>query len=116
MGVGGAAGNDPVPAFKRRPGSCGSGRKPGYVPSYVCRRNQDGWGHVRPHHIIGIPVGFESCIHFSNIVIQSSINSFGTDTVAAWSAYGKIDGTFWIVMNSFGIAITTFVGQNSGPG
>jgi len=66
---------------------------------------------------IGIPVGFESVMYsFSNIVIQSSINSFGTDTVAAWSAYGKIDGTFWIVMNSFGIAITTFVGQNSGAG
>ncbi len=66
---------------------------------------------------IGLPVGFESIMYsFSNILIQSAINSFGTNTVAAWAAYGKIDGMFWMVINSFGIAVTTFVGQNSGAG
>ena len=50
----------------------------------------------------------------SNIIIQSSINSFGTNTVAAWTAYTKIDGIFWMILTSFGIATTTFVGQNYG--
>jgi Na+-driven multidrug efflux pump len=52
----------------------------------------------------------------SNVLIQSSINQFGTDTIAAWAAYGKIDGIFWMIMGSFGISVTTFVGQNYGAG
>jgi len=44
------------------------------------------------------------------------MNSYGTNTIAAWTAYGKIDGIFWMSMNAFGISITTFVGQNFGAG
>lgn len=44
------------------------------------------------------------------------MNQFGTDTIAAWTAYGKIDGIFWMTMNSFGISVTTFSGQNYGAG
>lgn len=66
---------------------------------------------------IGIPSGLQSLMYSSsNIIIQSSVNSFGTNTIAAWTAYGKIDGLFWMTMSSFGIAITTFVGQNYGAG
>ena len=36
--------------------------------------------------------------------------------VAAYTAYGKIDSIFWMTMNSFGLSITTFVGQNFGAG
>ncbi len=46
--------------------------------------------------------------------IQSSMNSFGTSTIAAWGVYGKIDFVFWMTINSLGIAITTFAGQNFG--
>jgi len=64
---------------------------------------------------IGVPTGFQSLMYsLSNLLIQSNINSFGTDTIAAWTVYGKIDGLFWMVMGSFGISITTFVGQNFG--
>ena len=52
----------------------------------------------------------------SNILIQSSVNALGTDTVAAWTAYSKIDSLFWMIVNAFGISITTFVGQNYGAG
>ena len=52
----------------------------------------------------------------SNLIIQSSINSLGTDTVAAWTAYSKIDVIFWMIINAFGISVTTFVGQNFGAG
>ena len=64
---------------------------------------------------IGIPNGIQSiAFSISNIAIMSSINAFGTDTVAAWTAYGKIDAMFWMTVGSFGIATTTFVGQNFG--
>lgn len=64
---------------------------------------------------IGLPAGFQSSMYnIANIVIQSSINSFGTDTVAAWTAFSKIDGLFWMIMGAFGVSITTFSGQNYG--
>ncbi len=66
---------------------------------------------------IGLPAGIQSTMYtISNLIIQASINSFGTDTAAAWAAYSKLDQFFWMIVNSFGIAITTFVGQNYGAG
>ena len=66
---------------------------------------------------IGLPTGFQSVLYsISNLVIQSSINSFGTDAVASWAAVGKVDGFIWMIMGAFGISITTFVGQNFGAG
>lgn len=64
---------------------------------------------------IGLPGGIQSFGYsISNIIIQAVINDFGTDTAAAWAAYGKLDAIFWTVCGSFGIAITTFTGQNYG--
>lgn len=64
---------------------------------------------------IGLPGGIQSFGYsISNIIIQAVINNFGTDTAAAWAAYGKLDAIFWTVCGSFGIAITTFAGQNFG--
>lgn len=66
---------------------------------------------------IGIPGGFQSAMYsISNMMIQTAINGFGTDHAAAWAAYGKLDAIFWMISGSFGIAITTFVGQNYGAG
>ncbi|MSU06671.1 MATE family efflux transporter [Spirochaetales bacterium NM-380-WT-3C1] len=66
---------------------------------------------------IGLPSGIQSMLYtLSNLLIQSSVNGFGTDTAAAWAAYGKLDCMFWMIINAFGIAITTFVGQNYGAG
>ena len=66
---------------------------------------------------IGFPAGLQSVMYgSSNVIIQAGINSLGTNTVAAWAAYSKIDAVFWMMVNSFGIAITTFVGQNYGAG
>lgn len=65
--------------------------------------------------LIGIPAGLQSVMYgLSNLIIQSSINMFGTNAVAAWTAYGKIDGIFWMIMDAFGVAVATFVGQNFG--
>lgn len=64
---------------------------------------------------IGLPAGLQSVMYsISNVTIQSSVNGFGTDVVAAYTAYGKMDGFFWMILNAFAIAITTFVGQNFG--
>ena len=64
---------------------------------------------------IGIPSGLQSVMFSaSNIAIVSSINSFGTDAVAAWTACGKVDAIYWMTVSSFGIANTTFVGQTFG--
>lgn len=64
---------------------------------------------------VGVPAGIQSDMYsISNIILQSCINSFGTNTIVAWTAFGKIDGFFWMVMGAYGISITTFVGQNFG--
>lgn len=64
---------------------------------------------------IGLPAGLQSVMYsVSNIIIQAGVNGFGTDVVAAWTAYGKIDGLNWMIVNAFGISITTFAGQNFG--
>lgn len=66
---------------------------------------------------IGLPAGIQSVTYaLSNLIIQASINDFGTDVIAAWGTYGKMDAIFWLTMNSFAIALTTFVGQNYGAG
>jgi len=64
---------------------------------------------------IGLPSGLQSVLYtVSNMIITSTINGFGTSTVAAWVSLGKVDGMFWMINNAFGIAIMTFVGQNYG--
>lgn len=64
---------------------------------------------------IGFPAGLQSVLYsVSNVIIQASVNGFGTDVLAAWTAYGKLDGLFWMTVSAFGVAITTFVGQNFG--
>ena len=66
---------------------------------------------------IGLPAGLRSVMYSaSNIIIQANVNALGTDIVAAWTAYGKIDIIYWTIINAFGISITTFVGQNFGAG
>lgn len=67
--------------------------------------------------ILGLPGGLQYAMYsISNMIIQSALNRFGTDTTAAWAAYGKIDALYWMISGAFGIAITTFVGQNYGAG
>ncbi len=85
--------------------------------------------HLNPHRIgfdkrmlgrivrLGFPTGLQSVLYgLSNIVIQTAINGQGTDTVAAWTAYAKQDAMFWMIVNAFGISVTTFAGQNFGAG
>ena len=64
---------------------------------------------------IGLPSGLQACMYsFTNLVIQSAINTLGTDTTAAWAAFGKVDAIYWTICTALGISITTFAGQNYG--
>lgn len=66
---------------------------------------------------IGLPTGIQSSMYsLSNVIVQTALNNFGVDTMAAWSAFGKIDSIVWMISGAFGIAATTFVGQNFGAG
>lgn len=66
---------------------------------------------------IGIPAGIQGMIFsFANIIIQSAVNSLGTTVMAASSAAFNLEVFSYYIMNSFGQACTTFVGQNYGAG
>ena len=74
-------------------------------------------GVLKSQLYVGLPGGFQSVMYsISNIIIQAAVNIYGTDTTAAWAAYGKLDALFWMISGAFGVSITTFVGQNYGAG
>ena len=64
---------------------------------------------------IGIPSGLQSSLFsLSNVLIQSSINSFGDAVVAGSAASSNIEGFVYIAMNSIYHVAVTFIGQNVG--
>ena len=64
---------------------------------------------------IGIPAGLQGLVcSISNILIQSAVNSLGTDVVAGSSAAGNLEIIGYFVVNSFSQACTTIIGQNFG--
>lgn len=65
--------------------------------------------------MIGIPAGVQSIvITLSNIIIQSQINSFGVDAIAAFTSYFKIELILYLPIIVLGQALVSFVGQNYG--
>lgn len=76
--------------------------------------------HAGPIHsilVIGVPTALQSVMYSaSNLFIQAAINSFSTDAVAAWTAYGKLDIFFWMTITAMSQSLTTFAGQNYGAG
>lgn len=67
--------------------------------------------------MIGIPAGVQSIvITLSNIIIQSQINSFGVDAIAAFTAYFKIELILYLPIITLGQGLVSFVGQNYGAG
>jgi putative MATE family efflux protein len=64
---------------------------------------------------IGVPAGVQSCLFsFSNVIIQSSVNSLGATAVSANAAATNLDNFVYIAMNGVSQSATTFVGQNYG--
>lgn len=66
---------------------------------------------------IGMPTALQAVItSFSNIFVQGYINAFGSDVMAGWSCYNKLDHFIFLPMQSMSMASTTFVSQNAGAG
>lgn len=64
---------------------------------------------------IGVPAGLQSVLFsVSNVLIQSSINSFGATVVAGNSAAANIEGFVYVAMNAFYQANISFTSQNMG--
>jgi Na+-driven multidrug efflux pump len=65
--------------------------------------------------MIGFPAGLQGMLFsFSNVIIQSSVNSFGATVVAGNSAAMNIEGFVYVSMNSYYQACITFVSANVG--
>ena len=66
---------------------------------------------------IGLPAGLQSTLFsISNVLIQSSVNSFGASVVAASTASASIEGFVYTAMNAVFHAAITFTSQNLGAG
>ena len=64
---------------------------------------------------MGLPTGVQnSVISVGNVMVQSHINSFGSDAMAGCGTYAKLQGFAFLPIMSFAMAITTFVSQNLG--
>ena len=64
---------------------------------------------------VGLPAGFQGMVFsISNVVIQSSINSFGSTVVAGSAASSNIEGFVYAGMNAFYQTALTFTSQNYG--
>ncbi|MBR5616189.1 MAG: MATE family efflux transporter [Clostridia bacterium] len=80
------------------------------------------WRHVRLHKQklirilrIGLPAGVQSIVFsFSNVLIQSTVNTFGENVVNGNAAAASIDGFIYTAQNSVYQAAITFVGQHVG--
>ena len=64
---------------------------------------------------IGLPAGIQgSVFSLSNVVIQSTINGFGSTVMAGSGAAGNIEGFVYVAMNAFYQSCLTFTSQNFG--
>ena len=66
---------------------------------------------------VGIPAGIQSTvINFSNALLQSSVNSFGSTAMAGYTAANNIFGFLYVSVNSVTQACMSFTSQNYGTG
>ncbi len=64
---------------------------------------------------IGLPAGIQGSIFsISNVIVQSSVNSFGDVMMSGNAASANIEGFVFVAMNAFHQTATNFVGQNAG--
>ena len=94
-----------------------------------CLMHSEGMYHLDPHKLrihkgklagivrIGLPAGLQGAVFsISNVLIQSSINSFGSIAMAGSTAAGNIEGFVYTAMNSVYQTALSFVSQNVGGG
>ena len=72
---------------------------------------------LRQIFTVALPAAIQSVITaFSNTFVQAYINFFGSDCMAGWGCYNKLDQFIMLPMSSVAMAATTFVSQNIGAG
>ena len=65
----------------------------------------------------GMPLAIQSILFpIANSIIQASVNTMGTDAIAAWGICDKLDLLIWLVADSMSPALTTYAAQNIGAG
>lgn len=75
------------------------------------------WKYLKPIFAVGIPAGIQSVvINFSNVLLQSSVNSFGSVAMAGYTAANNIFGFLYVSVNSITQACMSFTSQNYGAG
>lgn len=73
--------------------------------------------HIKRLCVVGLPMGFEYSVSaIGAVILQNSINTLGSGAVAAQTAGEKIRQMFTLPMESVGMAIATYAGQNFGAG
>ena len=81
----------------------------------IWKRLHVSWTIVKELLRIGIPAGVQGMLYsFSNMIIQSTINSFGAAAIAGSTAALSLEGVIHVAFSSFGLAVVSFVGQNNG--
>lgn len=71
--------------------------------------------HIRQLFKVGFPMGFDHCFSaFGTVLMQSAINSLGTAAVTGQTAGEKIRQMFTLPMESVGMGMATYAGQNDG--
>ena len=90
-------------------------RKPGTIYQLRLRKLRLHLDLMQEIVRMGLPTGVQnSVISIANVLVQSYINSFGSDAMAACGTYAKLQGFGFLPITSFALALTTFVSQNLG--
>lgn len=78
------------------------------------------WPHFCAEHMsqmirLGFPLALQSMLFpIANSIVQAGVNTMGTDQIAAWGICDKMNMLIWLISDSMGPALTTFVAQNLG--
>ncbi|MBK7215092.1 MAG: MATE family efflux transporter [Bacteroidales bacterium] len=81
------------------------------------RKLEFDWGIFKKSLQIGLPSGFQQTfVALGMLAVMRIVNEFGTDVIAAYSVAGRIDSLAGMPAMNFGVALSTFVGQNLGAG
>ena len=75
------------------------------------------WAELKPMLMIGVPAGLQGMVFsFSNVLVQSAINSHGAEAIAGSAAAQNFEYYCYYVIAAFDGAAITFIGQNYGAG
>ena len=82
---------------------------------FVWKKLKISWKNLREMLWLGVPAGFQSsCFSLANILIQSSLNSFGSEVMAGSAAAVQWEGFLFVSSTALGHTMVSFVGQNLG--